>query len=97
VPLGGGVAAPTGTGVAAAAFTAFRLRPLRSRGDPSPYPRFTAEPPEQPGAGLVDHLELGIVLIDTKLVEGDVLGFFHCLPGCLDPFHALSPLLLLRP
>ena len=42
---------------------------------------------EQAALGLLDHLELGVVLVHTELVERGVLGFLERATRGLHPFH----------
>jgi hypothetical protein len=55
---------------------------------PGADPGLRPQPPEQPGTGLGDDLELGLALVDAQLIEGCVLGLFDSPTGYLDPFHA---------
>jgi hypothetical protein len=52
--------------------------------------RLASDPPEETRPGLLENLELGVVLIDAQLVEGAVLGFLGAAPRGFDPLHLQS-------
>src|SRR5207302_7842671 len=53
---------------------------------------------EQPGARLLEDLELGVGLVDPELVEGRVLGLLDGAPRHLHPLHrSPAPTPLFRP
>ena len=64
------------------------LGPHRGRLHPGPHPGLGPQATEQPGLGLLQHLELGLALVHAQLVKGRVLRLFDGPPCDLDPFHA---------
>ena len=59
--------------IAPAAVSPVVLRPWCGRPHPGPDPRLVPQPPEQPDLGLLEDLELGIVLIHPELIQSGVL------------------------
>jgi hypothetical protein len=57
------------------------------RPDAGSHAGLAARPAEEASSGLLEHLELGVLLIDAELVERGVLGVFDRLAGRLDPLH----------
>jgi hypothetical protein len=45
------------------------------------------ETPEQAALGLLEDVELGVLLVDTQLIEGGILCLLDGATGGLDPFH----------
>jgi hypothetical protein len=61
-----------------------------------PHLRLGTQPSEQPLLRLLDDVDLGVLFVDTQLVECRLDGFGHGPTTGHDPFHSvLLPLLLL--
>src|SRR4029450_1572064 len=79
---------------AASAAAAPLLLGARALGpDPGPDPGLAAGQAEQAALGLLEHLELGVTIVDPELVQCPFLGLLDRLRGHGHPLHH-SPLLL---
>jgi hypothetical protein len=72
---------------AAATITSLSLGARAGGTDPGADPSLTPCATEEAGAGFLEDLELGIIHIDTELVEGEVLGLIDRAGSDFDPFH----------
>ena len=52
-----------------------------------PDPGLSPHPPEQSRPGLVDDLELGVFLVHTELIEGELFRLLDAAAGGLHPLH----------
>ena len=83
-----------GTGPAAA--LPLLLRSLDPGDHPGPHAGLAASAPEEARAGLLEHLELGVALVDAQVLERQVLGVLERRTGHLDPLHGYLLLFLAR-
>ena len=59
--------------------------------DTSPHPSLAFRAAEKADPRLFQHLELGLGLIHTEMVQRLLLGLSHGLTGYLNPLHVLLP------
>lgn len=71
----------------------FYLWPYLSRSDPSPNTGLATELSEEAGTRFLKDLDLGVLLVDPQLIEGQLASLLDRLGGNVDPLHAQEPLL----
>lgn len=79
--------------MSAPAIAALLLGAGFGRADARPDPGFGPQPAEQTEPRFFHDLELGVLFVDTELIQGGVLGFFDRATGCLNPLHRDLPAL----